>query len=324
MIIEISNFMCHNQLEIKIEDVIIITGPNGAGKSAIFHALNWLIEGGTNNFVTDGEKDSYVKLSSENAEIERGCKGSSYYIKINNKVVATTKSPLQEVIDKPISLDFYSQFDAMYLLSSKPTERLEILNKLFDIEVIEEGLASIKKDLLSNKKQIESEEKIIEELNNKVSRLSGLDINFSDKEKLPEIYEKLSKLREYNKTNKIIVPGKASLKLQTLTKLNTLNKIKGKISISIPGKITNNIPYLEKVNDQLKKIKKVEDTIVPDKIKFDKYNFIKNNKTIDRLNKLKTVQVALSNIDITKVQNRKHMISKQLKGEACPVCKRKL
>jgi len=235
--VKIKNFMCHEALEVELTALNIISGENGGGKSAIFHAINWCINGGTNNFITKGEKESSVTIEVDNNTIVRTATKSKTSVTYNEKIVCTTKDSLKELnINLPIK--FYSQFEKLFLLHETGKHRADILNEMFDTEKIENGLLNINQDIRKENTELKTLKTNFDVLESKLKTVTETK---QDMDNLVSKHKKLTDIKTLLESYKDIkikeLPEKITLKIETdiKTLLENYKDIKIK---KLPEKIT--------------------------------------------------------------------------------------
>lgn len=324
MEIEISNFMCHESLKMKLDNFQIISAENGAGKSAIFHAINWCINGGTNNFIKRGKKESYVSIKIDNDIYKREVVKDKYFVYKNNIEICTTKESLKD-IGVNIPLEYFSQFDKLFLLNESPKNRADLLNSMFDVEKIETASNDLTKEIKDDKKSLENliivNEKNVENLQlveEKLFILSKLKDNYNkEKEKL----DKISKLIENNnKIKKIPKTLTHSIDCSIINNLKIIIDLNLKIKI-LPNLINTNVDYsiVKKISELINIKNKL--TKNPNKInisiEYVAFNKIKEIKlSLDKINANNEEKIKFKN-EISEIENK-------LKGSVCPCCKKKI
>ncbi len=324
MEIEISNFMCHESLKMKLDNFQIISAENGAGKSAIFHAINWCINGGTNNFIKRGKKESYVSIKIYNDIYKREVVKDKYFVYKNESEICTTKDSLKELgVDIP--LEYFSQFDKLFLLNESPKNRADLLNSMFDIEKIETASNDLTKEIKDDKKLLENltivNEKNVENLQlieEKLFILSNLKENYNkEKEKLDKISKLIENNKEIKKVPKTLTHG---IDCSVINKLKSIIDSNLKIK-NLPSSITTNIDYsiVKKINELINiKNKLIKN---PNKInisvEYATFNKIKEvNLSLDKMNSNNKEKLKFKN-EIIEIENK-------LKGSVCPCCKKKI
>lgn len=293
MKVKIINFMCHKSLELEFSNFQVLFAENGSGKSAIFHAINWLINGGTCNNITKGQKSCSVEIELDNKKIERRVSSSKNEVYLNNELICTTKDSLSKLgID--VRLSFINQFNKLFLLSETPKTRAEIINDMFDIERLENASIECKNRIKDNEKRIKE---------NDVS-LKDLSLNETELEKhLKSVIE----MEDRNDKQLLIFD-----KVRGVYNLNKSLK-------SIPEKIDENIEL-----SLIKKLVILKDlcyTInkLPSKIELT-INYIKLEKLynlVNLINELKEGKRTLQErvLEVEEIENK-------LKGRCCPLCQK--
>lgn len=325
MKLKIKNFMCHEDVEIDLKGFSMLSGPNGSGKSAVFHAITWLIEGGTNNFITEGKKSCEVTLKIGDNEITRFVDNSETKVIINGKVVSNNKDSLQQIgID--IDMDFYNQFDSVYLLSETPTTRAEVLNNVFNIEKIENILKDVNKELRDTKSSKKESEQRLEKEKNMLEAYKSSLINERIIRAIKNLNNQYENLKDYIDINVPNTPNKIAkdsfdllgmLEAYNEIKIeNTPNKIKDKISIL--ANLKTLMEDFMRINSKLTIAKVIEGfntedfVSIVDKLKVvDKYNCLSEELKKDGVN------IASKNIEL-------EALEKKLKGKVCPTCGNKV
>lgn len=321
MEVEIINFMCHEKLNINLDNFQIISAENGAGKSAIFHAINWCINGGSNNFIKRGKKESSVSIKINNDVYKREVIKDKYFVYKNDLEICTTKDSLKD-LGVNIPIEYFSQFDKLFLLNETPKNRADILNSMFDIEKIETASSDITKEIKDDRKELET-------LIDKNENNKNILITLEEKNlKLINIYESYNKTKEINdnisnlknKLNTIKnTPDtiKTEIDYSVLKKIQSIINLKCKLKNSI-NKIEADLKYLKviRILEKNKKIKKAPDKIVTD-IVYDNLKKITNIKDkVTEFNKNKEM--------LSKLKKEIEDIENKLKGSVCPCCKKKI
>ena len=308
--LKIKNFMVHKELKIELDGFSIISGENGAGKSAIFHAINWLVNGGTNNFVTYGEKQCSVELtfsSLQDLKICRKVDNNKYSVEVNDIVVCTLKDSLQDLNVK-LPIDFFSQFDKLFLLSETPKSRAEILNEVFGIASLELALITANMNLKNTNKKLTNIENIMQEEEIKKLKMSDTyeALEKANAEYTSSLHTKnlIQELEATKTLDKVFeVYGEKAVKIMQL--LEHLDTIKLR---TIPKSVSKNVDT--KKLDLIKEL---------DTIKIVKVAEVKSTVDTKKLDLIKE----LANLHIEPVETLlKNLaeISETLKGGACPLC----
>lgn len=235
MILHIVNFMCHKQLDINLGNFSILTGENGSGKSAIFHSIDWLINGGTNNFITTDENYCKVSVEFDNNVISRIANNGKYSVELNNVVIGNTKESLSE-LNSELSMDFYNQFDKIYLLAETPKNRADMLNDIFDISSIEDVVSDLNTSIRATKSAIDNEESICNQTKNNINILK--EVKFETPQ-IESDLNRLGTLQEYLSINIPAIPEPNSF--EDISKLIMLNDYLSIIIKDVPKVINFNL-----------------------------------------------------------------------------------
>jgi len=320
MIVELINFMCHDHLIVDISGFGVLTASNNSGKSAIFHSIMWFVAGGTNKYIKRGENYCEVKITNGNDVISRIADGDNYTVEKNGVTICDTKASLDK-IGIALPLEYFSQFDKLFLLNETPKVKADILNDMFDIENIETGFSELKKDLKDEKKELEYAE-------NKLYSLQA------KKDAIIQYKRELGHLKsEYDATH-----NKIELLLKIKEKLDSKCEIPDTINLDVD---TSKLNLLYKIDEKLKSKLKVDEkiglTIETEKLKLlleikkkidskhkvcDRINININTEKLDILLKILEKRIELTNLEPIKKQLNE--INKKLEGSQCPICKKKM
>lgn len=351
MKIGITNFMCHSGLEIEVKDLSIISGQNGSGKSAIFHALNWLINGGTNNFITTGEKQSSVTLELEGKKYKRT---TEYAVYVNDNKISIQKDSLKE-LGIELNLEFLSQFDKLFLLNETPKARAEQLNEMFEIEKLETAVEAARKDIREINKSMKDAEEVLEiarERANKISlnlkKIKSLAAVTEAYIKLKTVAEEITQIKTVNLSYELELLDKVHNLIQAISLAKELSQcvIKPIVPTIDIDKIKYNIQVIELLNfclnikGSIKHMEPIEqvkylDTVgitenilkIIEKIKY--IDFIEDlpNIELNQLLRITALEIhALEKDEIRLNQLASELIdlNKKLEKEVCPLCKQKI
>ncbi len=286
------NYMCHRNLVIDIQDLSIITGPNGAGKSAIMHLIDWILEGGTNNHVTDGETECVGKLEHNGITIERVIDESGkYHLYYNGEEYGKTKEAVRDAIpEERIDIDFLNQFDGLYLLADRPGARLKEVNRLFDIEKVENAFNEASKDGRDLKKAKKIEEQNIKDVKLETESLKAIVIDLDSLDSISDnitCVENLKKYKFYKEDISQIKPLKLDDDLCALTNLIRFEKLKDIEPIAIEPIVYNPSESLLMLK-RLKRFAKIDICYIPiEKLDMDIENIQENIELIDKMKRYK-------------------------------------
>lgn len=322
--LKIQNFGKHKNLEIEFDNFQILTAENGMGKSTIFHAINWLINGGTNKLISNGSNSSMVSFEFGTDKLVRACVKNDYTLTLNGNLICSTKDSLEKLnINLPIK--YFSQFDKIFLLTETPKAKADILNSMFEIEKLELGSSNIKKDIKDKNNYIKELENKLEKDTSSLNKITDIENKLSEEvfayESINNVYEKLLKLNTKYKEVKNI-PNKINKDVDT----SILNKIqvlyhKYNSLINIPNKINKEIDCV--VLNKLIKIKELMNSLnkIPDKINknVDSFSYIK----LDRI-KNKYIEINDNILSINELKLEMQEMNNKLRGVECPLCKKKI
>ncbi len=178
------------------EDVIGIIGANGVGKTTIIEAIGWALYGSrivrTDKFDirsqdVDGKEECATELSfrcgGHDYVIQRRLKGKNavsevaMYRSNNPRPVATREQGVNAYVEKIVGLDYRSFFASVFarqkdlaaLSTMRPEERRRSINRLINIDSIDEARERVRKDR-NDKKQF----------------IAGLTASLKDEQRLKE------------------------------------------------------------------------------------------------------------------------------------------
>lgn len=324
MKVSIKNFMCHEDLNINIDDFQIISADNGSGKSAIFHAINWCINGGSNNFIKTGSNYSSVSILIDGIEYKREVAKDKYFVYKNGVEICNTKDDFTK-LGINIPLEYFSQFDKLYLLNETPKNKADLLNSMFDIEGIELASTNIKKDIKDEKLKYE---KLIIKNNMDLENLNLLDVKIIELEEIEKKYNKLKNvLDDINNIIKLKqkikdIPSSIILDINIKDYKSIKNIVNKKHDVKfIPNKIDKNIDYsmFDSVNKIINLKSKIKQTPEFLQGNVNLSNKIKIENILDNIKK-----IMLDNITIEKLEVEYKDLNKKLEGVECPLCKKKM
>lgn len=293
----IKNFQSHldSQLEFH-SNINIISGSSDSGKSSIIRALNLLINNKPNgiDFITYNKKECQIKAEIDNHIIERNKSDKINNYIINGKELTAFGQDMPDEIKQAINfneLNLQLQFDNPFLISESSGEIARILNKVINLEIIDESLCKVEKLKRELKRQIDDCNNLIEQYEKDILKYNWIQ----------DYENKLNKAIE--KENQIILKNvkKENLSLK-------IDKIKQfLIEIKQYEKI---LKYEDKINNLIEKNKKIEENI---KIKNNLKNLI-----LDLKQKM-DLKVQINN-NILKLEKE----YKDKFPNICPLCNQKI
>lgn len=175
----------------------VIVGPSDAGKSAIIRALNWVITNSDpgvlaknfsiNDILRWDEKEASASIAIDglfdDVVITRRQTGSGG---VNEYRLSTETEPFRAIgrrgippkIAELLNMDesnFQYQMDSAFLLSSSSGETSRYLNRVIDLDVIDETLSNLNSTAREEKRTLVQAENDLDILNKKSDTFSWLD-----------------------------------------------------------------------------------------------------------------------------------------------------
>ena len=335
----ITNFQSHKESYLEFDPgVNAITGRSDIGKTTILRALNWVVNNKPSGF--DFKKHD-ADFTYAQIEFEEGIKIERYKSKkensysINGEKLKALGQSVPEEVKKIInlnSINFQSQQDAPFLLSQSSGEVARYLNKIVNLNSIDNGLINIKREMTQIKNKQEN-----------------IKIQIDDKKEELKQFENLkyheNKLIEIEQKEKIVNNKKSQILLleQLINLINELNKKKNsyqwidKAKIILTGvkqkghdfktaKIK--IETLKNITQKINSLKdQLKDYQIITKNKNKIYGLVEKNKTLkEKIILITLLKKLTENIKkyiiiketISKKESRFHQALKKLK--ICPLC----
>ncbi len=230
--IEIINFQSHKNTKISFENGLnVISGPSDNGKSAIIRALKWVLynEPKGTDFITQGENSCRVSITlSDGTIVARERSGGKNIYRLGDQEgnettfegfggdippeILKAHGILKLHIDSSASqcINIADQLEAPFLISQPGSVKAKAIGKLVGVNVIDEAIKELTKEVSS----IQSQERSVQ------GELEGI------KEQL-KAYEGLPRVKEYLdiKENKITVIKDKSRRYKRLMELKESLKL---------------------------------------------------------------------------------------------------
>lgn len=317
--LELKNFQKHSKLELNFTSgVNVIYGHSDAGKSCIRRAIEWVCQ----NQKIDGIRKANTKLTSvritlhDDTVIERQRSASiNRYILNQGKddIVfdAVGKTIPQEIKDvlklEPINIDGEDiylnsgpQLALPFLFDRSPSFRMKLFNKLTGNDVLDKMFVQFNKDILSIGRELKRENAQLDE------RQTALADMVIKKEKMELVHDRVAKnmqdLRQLNeKYSKLL----ELLKLMTEIRVTIVETKRNLEVIKIPDptvikQLREKVERLDKLNASEITAERTEETLSKvrgqlSEIKLPTLNYEGINTKIQRLQKLRNVQIDLDN-----------------------------
>lgn len=360
--LEIENFQKHSRLELNFtQGVNVIYGHSDSGKSCVRRAIEWVCQNQKIDSVRKGNtKLTTVRITLHDGTIIERQRSASINRYILNKgeedivfdaIGKTIPDEIKDVLKlEPINIDGEDiylnsgpQLALPFLFDRSPTFRMKLFNKLTGNDVLDKLFVQFNKDILSIGREHKRESGRLED------QQTSLADMLIKKEKMEAVHgrveESIGELRQLNeKYSKLL----ELLKLMTEIRV-TIVETKRNLEVI---KITDpaDIKHLREKLDRLDKLKaseinaeRTDGTLIKVRgqlaeIKLPTLNYEGINSKIERLNKLKNVQIDLDNcqekcytltkkvedvtIELVDKENKYSDILSKL--DICPLCKQEI
>lgn len=308
----IKNFQSHKYSElIFAQDLNVIIGPSDSGKTSIIRALKWVLynEPSGDFFIREGESEVSVTITlSDNTILKRyRTKSKNGYQMITSDGIESTfegigTSVPQEIIDvtgiskmlldgdHSNAINLGEQLEGPFLLSEKTSTRANAIGRLVGVDIIDEALREVLRDLRNLNQTKNLKEESIEELNNNIKDYDYIDeLKIKHKNlklllnRINEFEEKKLKLEDIkNKYNKVEI---SLIEIENiLLKLSNIDTI-DKILIKTKDKLDYYFKY-NQLNQKMASIKisKNDNNLILSKL-VDLDNVDNNLPILDRMYK---------------------------------------
>lgn len=343
----IENFQSHKYTKINFNDfVTVIIGPSDSGKTAVIRAMKWVFfnEPSGVEIIKKGANEAKVTIELNSGfKIIRGRSKSKNYYEILSpdgeldrfegfgvnvpKEIADLSGIVKINLGNnyKLSLNISEQLDSPFLITESPSIKANALGKLAGVDIIDQALTKISKELFEingNKKTLEKEINLQQEkltkfkyLDSEKIKLNRLESIFFDVDNINLRLNKLIDLKEKLEKNK----------KQTIETNKSLDKFKNldtifSIFYSLNSDV-NNLTYYKKLHYNLSiTIKNIEginhilnkvdvDTIdhlyeditknylILEKYKYYQNSMFKTNKQIENLKFIFQKYSKLTSID---------------------------
>ena len=266
----IHNFQSHKHSELEFgQDLNVIVGPSDSGKTSIIRALKWVLynEPSGDFFIREGESEVSVTIELSNNTILKRyrTKSKNGYQLITSDGIETVfegigTSVPQEIIDitgiskmlldgdHSNAINLGEQLEGPFLLSEKTSTRANAIGRLVGVDIIDEALREVLRDIRNLNLTKNSKEESIEELNNNIKEYDYIDelkIKHNNLKlllnKIKESEQKKTKLEDIKNRYKKLEIDLDEVK-NILLKLKNIEEI-DKISLEIKFKIDNYSKY---------------------------------------------------------------------------------
>lgn len=158
----LKNFQKHRHLKIEFDPLCLsVTGASDQGKSACIRALRWLCTNkpSGDSFITHGEDSCSVILYLDNHKIQRiKEKGENTYFLDGGEYKAfgtSVPEEIQKILNLDEQINFQGQLDPPFWFLKTPGEVSKELNKIINLERIDEILSLASSEVRKAKATLE-------------------------------------------------------------------------------------------------------------------------------------------------------------------------
>lgn len=231
--LELCNFQGHADTVLELDPgVNIIIGENDQGKSAVIRAIELIHKNRPtgNRYIRKGTKECTV-TEHVNGNIiirKRNSKDNCYIV--NNAISKAMRTDVPEDVATAsgvAEINTQSQFDPVFLLSESSMEVTRKLNKVANLDRLDEIIRNINSIKLENNKEVKANKEQLENLKYKIEKLSYVDGMLSE---VNELSKQAESIQENQKLRKYAMEGldfieKQYIQLKKLEKLTSLDKL---------------------------------------------------------------------------------------------------
>lgn len=206
----IRNFQINKDLEIKFSPITTIVGESDQGKSSIFRALRWVASNSPkgSSFINWDAKETSVTLESKSGSVTRRRGKSVNTYEVNgHKLESFGNNPPEEAL-KALglsSINFQGQYDSPFWFTLSPGEVSRSLNKIVNLNKIDETLSAADSIVKKSKMRMEIKREELKSKKEERKRLSYVKDMYSDFRKIELAEEYLKKISEKEATIEKIV-----------------------------------------------------------------------------------------------------------------------
>ncbi len=197
--IEISNFQCHYDFTLEFDPLITtIVGRNDSGKTSILRAIEWacLNQPAGDQFISWGKDDVKVILRMDGHEIiRRKGKHGNYYHLDGKEYSSFGTAGVPDEISTIINIgqeNLCSQLSLPYWFCASAGEVSRQLNRIVDLEVIDQVLARAASEVRSSRATVEVSERRLEDARAKRKELAWVKEFNADLSSVEKIHNQLT------------------------------------------------------------------------------------------------------------------------------------
>ncbi|MDY0234486.1 MAG: AAA family ATPase [Gudongella sp.] len=334
----INNFQSHKYSELHFgQDLNVIIGPSDSGKTSIIRALKWVLynEPSGDFFIREGENEVSVTIKlSDNTVLKRyRTKSKNGYQLITSDGIESVfegigTSVPQEIIDKTgiskmlldgdhsNAINLGEQLEGPFLLSEKTSTRANAIGRLVGVDILDEALREVLKDIRNLNTTKNLKEVSIEELNKSIK-----EYDFVDELKIKYKATKflLNKLKEYdyNKTKLEDIKNRHDkFKIDLSEVKNILLKLENIDTIDeISTRIKSNLDNYSKYGNIKLKINTIITSKTENKLVLSKLHYIDDiDKSLPNLIEMNRSYKLINSfrIEIDHINKSKHILKKTI------------
>jgi len=181
----LKNIQSHKKTIINFSSGLnVIIGGTDTGKTALKRGIEWPV---TNQPEGRKFKDEFLSLWADTASsklifddctIERVRGKNKNYYKLNDRTLQAFGRNVPEDVKKAINMtdiNFQSHTEPFFLLSKTPPEIAKYLNRITDLEIIDDSISNIRKEKLATEREIKNIEEQIDEIKKKLKTHRWID-----------------------------------------------------------------------------------------------------------------------------------------------------
>lgn len=182
--LKIENFQSHKSTQLDFcEGINVVTGNSNCGKTAILRALNWVITNKPTGLsykssFSDKKEDCKVSIVVNGHVITKTKNTSTNKYEIDNTLFDVVGGNVPTEVSTILNMDDInssSQFDKHFLITDSAGEVGRTINKIVNLDIIDELISSLNSKVLSTNKEIEFRKSDITELENSLCKFKNID-----------------------------------------------------------------------------------------------------------------------------------------------------
>jgi DNA repair exonuclease SbcCD ATPase subunit len=313
--VEITNFQSIRNLSLDIDGYTTIVGRNFIGKSAVLRAINAALTNaqGT-NFITWGESFCEVRIKNDKIDLLwHKEEGNNFYV-INDKKYSKIgkDDPPDEIFkaglgyttvgkDK-INLLYVEQFFPLFLVDKKDSKGIDLLTAAYGLDKIYKAVDLCNKDQRTNKDMLRIRSKDLAVLTEDIKKYDGFDeilqnkANLvSAKNRIDQKEKRIEKLK--NLLDRILVLSQQVKILQTIKDIEIPKDDKLKDIFNKAKRLTVLNTSLEKVTNEITRVKGIEGITPPESCNRLKDKKNKISKAVDLSTRLSNLKLIIGKLE---------------------------